>query len=71
MASVTWFLADTLKLTVNAAKSAVERPWERKFLGYGLTVAPRAEDLRIAPSSLTRLEDKVRDVLRGCAEGAA
>ena len=37
MASITRFLADTLKLTVNAAKSAVARPWERKFLGYSLT----------------------------------
>ena len=33
MASVTRFLADTLKLTVNAAKSAVAHPWQRKFLG--------------------------------------
>ena len=64
MASITRFLADTLKLTVNAAKSAVARPWERKFLGYSLTwhKAPR---LRIAPASLKRLEDRVRDVLKG------
>jgi RNA-directed DNA polymerase len=33
MASITRFLADTLKLTVNVAKSAVARPWERRFLG--------------------------------------
>ena len=64
MASITRFLADTLKLTVNAAKSAVARPWERKFLGYSLTwhKAPR---LKIAPTSLKRLEDKIRDVLQG------
>jgi RNA-directed DNA polymerase len=64
MASITRFLADTLKLTVNMAKSAVAPPWKRKFLGYSLTwhKAPR---LRIAPSSLERLEGKVREVLRG------
>ena len=64
MASITRFLADTLKLTVNAAKSAVARPWERKFLGYGLTwhKAPR---LRIAPASMKRLEDRIRAVLKG------
>jgi RNA-directed DNA polymerase len=64
MASITRFLADTLKLTVNASKSAVARPWERKFLGYGLTwhKAPR---LRIAPASMKRLEDRIRAVLKG------
>jgi len=64
MASITRFLADTLKLTVNAAKSAVAHPWERKFLGYSTTwhKAPR---LRIAPTSLKRLEDKIREVLKG------
>ena len=63
-ASITRFLADTLKLTVNAAKSAVARPWERKFLGYSMTwhKAPR---LRIAPTSRKRLEDKIREVLHG------
>jgi RNA-directed DNA polymerase len=64
MASMTRFLSDTLKLTVNAAKSAVARPWMRKFLGYGLTwhKAPR---LRIAPASIKRLEDHIRVVLKG------
>ena len=64
MASMARFLADKLKLTVNAAKSAVARPWKRKFLGYSLTwhKAPR---LRIAPTSIRRLEDRIRDVLKG------
>ena len=64
MASITRFLADTLKLTVNAAKSAVASPWERKFLGYSLTWH-KAPKLRIAPSSLQRLEGKIREVLKG------
>ena len=63
MASITRFLSDTLKLTVNAAKSAVAHPWERKFLGYSLT-RHKVPRLRIAPASLKRLEDKIRDVLK-------
>lgn len=64
MASITRFLADTLKLTVNAAKSAVARPWTRKFLGYRLTWH-KAPKLKIAPTSLKRLDDKIREVLKG------
>ena len=64
MASITRFLAGTLKLTVNSAKSAVARPWERKFLGYSLTWH-KAPKLRIAPTSLKRQEDKIREVLKG------
>jgi len=64
MASITRFLADTLKLTVNAAKSAVAPPWKRKFLGYSLTWH-KTPKLRIAPTSLKRLEDKIREVLQG------
>ena len=58
------YLADVLKLTVNATKRAVAPPWKRKFLGYSLTwhKAPR---LRIASASLKRLDDKIREVLKG------
>ncbi len=31
---MTAFLEQKLKLKVNADKSAVARPWKRKFLGY-------------------------------------
>ena len=34
MRSVSQFLARRLKLRVNREKSAVDRPWNRKFLGY-------------------------------------
>ena len=34
MESITKFLSKRLKLKVNEAKSAVGRPWERKFLGF-------------------------------------
>ena len=64
MASITRFLTDKLKLTVNTAKSAVARPWKRKFLGYSVTWH-KAPKLKIALASRKRLEDKVREVLKG------
>ena len=64
MTSITRFLADALKLTVNVAKSAVARPGERKFLGYSMT-RHQAPKLRIAPASYQRLEQRVREILRG------
>ncbi len=65
MAGMTAFLAERLKLTVNAAKSAVARPWQRKFLGYSVT-AHKDTRLRIAPESFARLRARVTDLcLRG------
>lgn len=63
MASVVRFLEQKLRLKVNAAKSAVAPPAERKFLGFRLV--PRsfptpAVTLQIAPTSLTRLKDAIR-----------
>lgn len=64
MASLSRFIERKLKLKVNEAKSAVDRPWNRKFLGYSLTwhKVPR---LRVARTSLQRLEGRIREVLRG------
>jgi group II intron reverse transcriptase/maturase len=64
LANLTRFLMERLKLKVNVAKSAVARPWERKFLGYSLTWH-KAPKRRIAPSSLQRLENRIRAVLKG------
>jgi group II intron reverse transcriptase/maturase len=63
LAGISQFLSERLKLTVNEAKSAVARPWERKFLGYSLTWH-KAPKLRIAPASLQGLQDKIREVLK-------
>ncbi len=37
MATLTQYLQNRLKLKVNAEKSAVDRPWKRKFLSYSMT----------------------------------
>ncbi len=43
MEKVTGFISRKLKLKVNAAKSAVARPWERKFLGFRLSQSPKTQ----------------------------
>jgi len=63
MSGVRTFLEEALKLRVNTEKSAVARPWERKFLGYSVTVQ-RESRLRVAPASVQRLRQKVRDLMR-------
>jgi len=61
MASITSFISRRLKLKVNAAKSAVARPWERKFLGFSLGLGKEAKR-RIAPKALLRFKQKVREL---------
>jgi group II intron reverse transcriptase/maturase len=61
---LTGFLEQRLKLKVNGSKSAVARPWQRKFLGYSLTWHPKPK-LRIAPASIEKLTEKVHVLLRG------
>ena len=63
MKSVTDFLTNRLSLKVNAEKSAVARPWERKFLGYTMTWHKRPR-LKVAPTSLERMKAKVRMIYR-------
>ena len=63
MAGVRGFLAKRLKLTVNEAKSAVARPWERKFLGYSVT-AQQASKIRVAQQSIARLKGRIRQLCR-------
>ncbi len=63
MRGIRAFLEEVLRLRVNEAKSAVEQPWKRKFLGYSFTWHPETR-LRIAPESRRRLMDRVRELLR-------
>ena len=66
MAAITDYLERKLKLQVNRDKSAVARPWQRKFLGYSVTMHKQAR-LKIADSSLKRLKDRVREIVVGNA----
>lgn len=66
METITGYLEQKLKLRVNREKSAVARPWQRKFLGYSVTWHKQAR-LKIAESSVKRLKDKVREIVVGNA----
>ena len=61
MESLTRFLEDRLRLKVNRTKSAVGRPWKRKFLGYTVTTqfSPR---LKPASEALKRAKDRIRQI---------
>src|SRR5512135_2411070 len=63
MESITRFITTKLKLKVNESKSAVARPWERKFLG--MTFTPHWEPKRrIAPKALGRFKQRIRELTR-------
>lgn len=77
MASIARFLSRKLKLQVNQQKSAVARPWARKFPGFGVSIERMAGDLTQylrgwlgyfgkweTPSTLERLEEWTRRRLR-------
>jgi len=63
MESLTRFLTAKLKLKVNQQKSAVARPWERKFLGFSFTWN-REPKRRIAPKAVLRFKERVRELTR-------
>ena len=61
MDSITRFLTSKLKLKVNNQKSAVARPWNRKFLGFSFT-SQREPKRRIAPKAIERFKERVREI---------
>jgi RNA-directed DNA polymerase len=63
MASLESFLSKRLRLKVNREKSAVARPQERKFLGYGFNHR-RIRELTVAPQSAQRLKLKLKQLFR-------
>jgi RNA-directed DNA polymerase len=59
--SLTNWLDQKLRLKVNQQKSAVDRPWKRKFLGFTFTTQRKRS---IAPQSRQKLKDKVRKLTK-------
>ncbi len=54
-----------LRLRVNETKSAVARPWDRKFLGYSFWVAKGREiKRRVASQALAAMKERVRQITR-------
>jgi hypothetical protein len=62
MASLTRFIEGTLRLKVNAEKSAVDRPWKRSFLGF--TFSRKGLRVKVAEQAITRLKARVRELSR-------
>jgi len=61
MESVTRFVEGKLKLKVNREKSAVDRPWNRKFLGFSFLKDKKAT-IRLAPQTISRFKEKIREL---------
>lgn len=63
MRTITRYLWKRLRLKVNRTKSAVDRPWARKFLGYTITwhKTPR---LKVAAESVRRLKAHISEITR-------
>jgi RNA-directed DNA polymerase len=69
LASVTQFVERKLRLKVNREKSAVDRPWKRKFLGFSFTVN-RLTKRRLAGQSVERFRQKIRELTRRTRGGS-
>jgi RNA-directed DNA polymerase len=63
MATLERFVDKRLRLKVNRKKSAVGRPWKRKFLGYA-TTTNKEPKLKPAPESVKRLKLKLKELFR-------
>jgi len=63
LSSITRFLERRLKLRVNRHKSAVGRPWERKFLGFRLTWHKKPR-LCVAKESVQRFRGALKESFR-------
>uniref|UniRef100_A0A942T4C7 RNA-directed DNA polymerase n=3 Tax=Neobacillus citreus TaxID=2833578 RepID=A0A942T4C7_9BACI len=61
MESITTFIEQKLKLKVNRYKSAVDRPWKRKFLGFSFTWNKEPK-VRITKESIRRFKTKIREL---------
>jgi len=60
MASITRFLEKELKLKVNKEKSAVDRPWKLKFLGFSFYRRKGETRIRVHPKSVKKLKAKLK-----------
>jgi RNA-directed DNA polymerase len=63
--NITKFISKTLKLKVNETKSAVDRPWNRKILGFTFKQTRKGRNSRApAPKAFERFKDKIRIMTR-------
>jgi RNA-directed DNA polymerase len=58
------YLTKELKLKVNQQKSAVDNPWNRKFLGFTFTQGKEPNRIAVHESRVKRFKDKVKGVIK-------
>ncbi|WP_067936922.1 group II intron maturase-specific domain-containing protein [Alicyclobacillus kakegawensis] len=61
MASLTRYLEGTLNLQVNQEKSAADRPWKLRFLGFSFR-SDKLATIRLAPKTIERFKERVRQI---------
>lgn len=65
--SIQNFIEKKMKLKVNKEKSKVDRPVNRKFLGFSFYYKKKTTmGIRVAPKSVTRLKEAIKDL---CQQG--
>ena len=62
MRSITRFLEQELRLKVNQEKSAVDRPWKLKFLGFTFYPKKNGMGIRVHPASLKKFKEKLKEI---------
>lgn len=62
MGSLTKFLEGKLKLRVNRDKSAVDRPWRRKFLGFSFYQYKEKIGVRVHEKSINKFKTKIKEI---------
>ena len=62
MASITLFIEGELKLKVNKNKSAVDRPWKLKFLGFTFYPKKGGIGIRVHLKSLKKFKEKLKEI---------
>jgi RNA-directed DNA polymerase len=62
MESIQSFLQKRLKLKVNEEKSSVDRPWKLQYLGFSMYKNKGRVHIRLAPRSIKRVKDKIREL---------
>jgi RNA-directed DNA polymerase len=64
METITHYIENKLKLKVNRTKSKVSRPNESTLLGFSFYRSDKGWEIRIAPKSLKRIKEKMKEKTR-------
>jgi group II intron reverse transcriptase/maturase len=64
MESIVRYLSEKLKLKVNQQKSAVDQPWNRKFLGFTFKKEKGPNRIAIHKSRIKRFKDKIKKLTK-------